>query len=496
MELVTGPRILLLDEPTSGLDSFSANVLMQALQRTARRGCACVLTIHQPPVQIFDMFDRVLLLAPGGHSCFYGPPREALAFVSAQGVPPPSPWVNPAEFLLRVVAGEDASAAADAAALPEAFARSPLGRELARAVDACFGEAPAPPQQQQQQPPASAAYSDGDAAEPFLGAAGAAYSDAPRRASVHSEAGEEGEGDGDATAVAMRRLDGDARVVFVRARPRLGDRFLTLLGRGVRNLWRDPRLLLLQLTVTAAIALLMGVIFFDVNKQLSGIQNRVGLLFFLIIYFSFVSLSSIGVLVADRTLFLRERAAHYYDTPAYFAVKLLCDVLPLRVLPALALGAVVYWMVGLDPPAYKFLRFLLVLVLVNATATAVCFAVAAASRSVGEANLAASLFFIFSMLFGGLLLSNNQNSNRMVALRWASFFHYAYESLMANEFEDTQYLFNPRGIQPQNVNGDVVVQFYGLNPALVVADIYALLGFFLAFAALAFFFLARTRYQK
>ena len=43
-------------------------------------------------------------------------------------------------------------------------------------------------------------------------------------------------------------------------------------------------------------------------------------------------MSSIGAIVADKEVFLRERAAALYNTEPYFASKILCDLLPLRML--------------------------------------------------------------------------------------------------------------------------------------------------------------------
>ena len=65
-ELVTSPSILCLDEPTSGLDSHSAQIVVECLAglaHTDRRTVIC--TIHQPRSNIFQMFDKVLLLSHG-----------------------------------------------------------------------------------------------------------------------------------------------------------------------------------------------------------------------------------------------------------------------------------------------------------------------------------------------------------------------------------------------------------------------------------------------
>ncbi|PWY61417.1 P-loop containing nucleoside triphosphate hydrolase protein [Aspergillus eucalypticola CBS 122712] len=73
VELAARPSSLLfLDEPTSGLDSQASFELVLFLRRIAAEGIPVVCTIHQPSGVLFDMFDQVLLLAPGGRTVYFG----------------------------------------------------------------------------------------------------------------------------------------------------------------------------------------------------------------------------------------------------------------------------------------------------------------------------------------------------------------------------------------------------------------------------------------
>lgn len=62
-ELVVNPAVLLLDEPLSGLDSQSAFQVATILRELANEGRIVVATIHQPPQEVFELFDTLLLLA-------------------------------------------------------------------------------------------------------------------------------------------------------------------------------------------------------------------------------------------------------------------------------------------------------------------------------------------------------------------------------------------------------------------------------------------------
>jgi ABC-type multidrug transport system ATPase subunit/pSer/pThr/pTyr-binding forkhead associated (FHA) protein len=78
LELLTKPSLLYLDEPTSGLDPGLDKSVMQSLRTLADDGRTVVVVTHS--VANLDVCDLVLMLAPGGHVAYFGPPRGALAY--------------------------------------------------------------------------------------------------------------------------------------------------------------------------------------------------------------------------------------------------------------------------------------------------------------------------------------------------------------------------------------------------------------------------------
>lgn len=73
VELAAKPALLLfLDEPTSGLDSQSAWSICAFLRKLADNGQAVLSTIHQPSAILFQQFDRLLFLAKGGKTVYFG----------------------------------------------------------------------------------------------------------------------------------------------------------------------------------------------------------------------------------------------------------------------------------------------------------------------------------------------------------------------------------------------------------------------------------------
>jgi ABC-type multidrug transport system ATPase subunit/pSer/pThr/pTyr-binding forkhead associated (FHA) protein/CHASE3 domain sensor protein len=66
MELITDPPILVLDEPTSGLSSMDALSVVELLRSLADVGKTIIVTIHQPSVDVFRLFDAVAVIARDG----------------------------------------------------------------------------------------------------------------------------------------------------------------------------------------------------------------------------------------------------------------------------------------------------------------------------------------------------------------------------------------------------------------------------------------------
>ncbi|KAG9905861.1 putative ABC transporter, partial [Aureobasidium melanogenum] len=114
VELAAKPSSLLfLDEPTSGLDSQAAYSIVHFLQRIAREGIPIICTIHQPSGVLFEMFDHVLLLAPGGRTIYFGETGKnsgkVVEYFDRYGAHM-NESENPAEFIISTVSGADNSA--------------------------------------------------------------------------------------------------------------------------------------------------------------------------------------------------------------------------------------------------------------------------------------------------------------------------------------------------------------------------------------------------
>ena len=108
VEMAAKPALLLfLDEPTSGLDSQTAWSICRLLRKLANNGQAILCTIHQPSAVLFQEFDRLLFLASGGRTVYFGDighnSQTLTSYFERNGSRKCGIEENPAEWMLDVI---------------------------------------------------------------------------------------------------------------------------------------------------------------------------------------------------------------------------------------------------------------------------------------------------------------------------------------------------------------------------------------------------------
>uniref|UniRef100_A0A3Q3DLZ7 ATP-binding cassette, sub-family G (WHITE), member 2a n=1 Tax=Hippocampus comes TaxID=109280 RepID=A0A3Q3DLZ7_HIPCM len=229
--------------------------------------------------------------------------------------------------------------------------------------------------------------------------------------------------------------------------------FRWVLKRTFRNLLLNPQTSIAQVAVTLFLALVVGAIFFNVQEDQSGIQNRFGALFFITVNQCFSSLSSAELFIAERKLFIHEYISGYYRVSVYFLSKILSDILTLRTIPAIVFSCVAYFMIGLKPTAEAFFLFMFTVTLVAYTATAMALAISADQTVVAIANIFMTIACVFMMIFAGLLVNLPSIVSWLAWLKYLSIPRYGLGALQVNEFYGLDFC---RGL-----NSSIVVLCFG-----------------------------------
>ncbi|EEP77441.1 conserved hypothetical protein [Uncinocarpus reesii 1704] len=273
-------------------------------------------------------------------------------------------------------------------------------------------------------------------------------------------------------------MTGHARVGLIR-------QFIILSQRTWKNLYRNPMLMLTHYATAILLAVLSGYLFYGLTDDIKGFQNRLGLFFFLLALFGFSTLTSLTVFSSERLLFMRERANGYYSPLTYFCAKVIFDIIPLRLIPPIIMGVIVYPMVGLIADWPEFLKFMLVLVLFNLAAAGICLFIGIVFRDGGVANLIGSLVMLFSLLFAGLLLNHDAIPKSALWLQSLSIFHYGFEALIVNEVTYLTLIDHKYGLDIE-VPGASILSAFGFDTLAYVRDVIGLAVFSGAFLVLAY----------
>ncbi|KAF2755069.1 hypothetical protein EJ05DRAFT_455797 [Pseudovirgaria hyperparasitica] len=285
-------------------------------------------------------------------------------------------------------------------------------------------------------------------------------------------------GDGQVNGASTGKIRGYRKVGIPR-------QFVILSVRTWRNLYRNPMLMLTHYAIAIVLGVAIGYLFFGLTDDIKGFQNRLGLFFFILALFGFSTLTSLTVFAPERLIFVRERAKGYYHPLSYFLAKTVFDIVPLRIIPPIILGIIIYPMTGLLPHWGNFLKFMLFLVLFNLAAAGICLFIGICCRNSGVANLIALLTMLISLLFSGFLLNHETIPLTATWLQTLSIFHYAYEGLLVNEVRTLSLVDHKYGLDIE-VPGASLLSSFGFQVLDLWKDAIGLGVFAAAFMVLSY----------
>lgn len=392
MELIISPHVLFLDEPTTGLDASTASSVMQLLHDLSRKGNTIIFSIHQPRYSIFKLFDHMCLLA-NGRTVYHGPAQEALGYFRGIGYECEA-HNNPPDFFLDVINSINISNCEEnedtndlengnlnCVDLAQKYKESSYGQSMDNEVEGILKKMKANPDTSARDNSASMKHF----ATGYL------------------------------------------------------TQFLIVGQRSVRSLIRNPQTSIIQLCVMIFFGVIVGALYFQLDKGESGIQNRAGAFFFIIMNMVFANMDSIELLIKERAIFIHESASGYYRVSVYLLSKIFAEFLPYRTFSSFIFATIVYWMVGFTSDVGKYFTFVLTVVLVSITACSVSFVLSATFGIFAIANLMTAVCYVVMMVFGGLLLNQQSFGDWIGWLKYFSIFKYGMESMSINELNGMQF---------------------------------------------------------
>ncbi|SCZ91970.1 BZ3500_MvSof-1268-A1-R1_Chr5-3g08254 [Microbotryum saponariae] len=386
VELAAKPALLIfLDEPSSGLDSQSSWSIMQLLRKLADHGQAILATIHQPSSELFQVFDRLLLLKKGGQTVYFGDLGEnsetLIKYFGDRSDMKCQESDNPAEYILEVIgAGAGAKTKQDWHALwRESDERCLLScfrnKTVQREIDEYHRE-----------------YANKESAA-------SADPDSGRGYAAHT-----------------------------------GTQLKIVCQRVFANYYRDSTYLIAKIMLNIVAGLFIGFSFYKTPMSLSGLQNNLFAVFMAVVLAAPLSQQLQPKFIGLRTLYLaRERPSRMYNWPVMVFANVVAEI-PWNIFAGTLFFLCWYFTCGFDSsPDRAGYAYLLYAVLFELYFASFAQFVAAMSANSMIASVLFSCLFSFVIIFNGVVQPVAQ-----LPKFWSSWmyhltpFTYLIEGLVAN----------------------------------------------------------------
>ncbi|KIX04357.1 uncharacterized protein Z518_05225 [Rhinocladiella mackenziei CBS 650.93] len=383
VELAAKPQLLLfLDEPTSGLDSQTSWSILNLLEKLTNAGQAILCTIHQPSAILFQRFDRLLFLAEGGKTVYFGPVGKdsniLIDYFQRNGAPQCPPGANPAEYMLEAI-----------------------------------GAAPG-------------SHSDIDWFQ--------VWRNSPEYHQVHRELEE----------MKMERSQIESPVTTSKAdyyefaAPFIVQFYETQM-RILQQYWRTPVYIYSKLLLCCLTGLFIGFSLFKAPNTQQGLNNQLFGIFMLLVLFSQLVQQIMPLFVTQRSLYeARERPSKTYSWKAFMLSNILVEF-PWATLSAVVLFFCWYYPIGLYQNATYTdavssrgaLEFLFVWEFILFSSTFAHMIIAGIATAEAAGNLA-NVLFSLCLLFNGVLVGPNAMPGFWIFMYRVSPFTYLVEGLLGN----------------------------------------------------------------
>lgn len=469
-------------EPTSGLDHVAALSLADVLADIAAAGRTVVATVHQPSSRLFRRFTTCCVLAEG-RLVYFGPASTIAAYMESPPISRPCPaHYNIADHTLEVVQAIDPTELGAAwEAAPKTLGGTYDAASHARAMGKDAEEAPplaitagesdedaaaeaassVPPAagsngtKTVEPGPADTAASKDPASEAAVVVAVDATDDMgsgvpekpPARASTASTVSS----DDDDVVVGVSAAVRKAEAALAETKPASAappacmrnwgsdprwptswcQQFFALTARSLRTS-KGSTLTWLMLAQHMCITLVASIIWWQLRQGAGAIQDRLGILFFFVVYTGFTSLfGALTTFPAERSVLRRERQSGAYRLSAYYFAKCAADIPVSCVFPTLV-ACIVYWTVGLRADAGAFFGYIGTILLVSQVAQSLGVLVSAAVLDFQRSITVSSVLMLGFMLTSGFY--STEIPDVLTWIKFIGFPTYGYSLMVFNEF--------------------------------------------------------------
>ncbi|KAL2015963.1 hypothetical protein VTK56DRAFT_4498 [Thermocarpiscus australiensis] len=387
VELAAKPPLLLfVDEPTSGLDSQTSWAILDLLEKLTKSGQAILCTIHQPSAMLFQRFDRLLFLAKGGKTVYFGDigknSKTMTSYFERNGGFPCPPDANPAEWMLEVIGAA----------------------------------------------PGSTSNIDWHKT----------WRESPEYAAVQEELRRL-----KADVKESNPVSDDPGSYREFAAP-FWQQLLLVTHRVFQQYWRTPSYIYSKASLCTLVALFIGFVFYKAPNTIQGLQNQMFAIFNILTVFGQLVQQTMPHFVIQRSLYeVRERPSKVYSWKVFMLSQIIVE-LPWNTLMAALMYFCWYYPVGLQANAAVAgqttergaLMFLLLVAFLLFTSTFTDFIIAGFETAEAGGNIA-NLLFSLCLIFCGVLASPDTMPRFWIFMYRVSPFTYLVSAMLSTAVANT-----------------------------------------------------------
>ncbi|KAH3674878.1 hypothetical protein WICPIJ_009448 [Wickerhamomyces pijperi] len=210
-----------------------------------------------------------------------------------------------------------------------------------------------------------------------------------------------------------------------------------LIIRGFQRIWGDRIYTIIEFIASTIQALVLGSLYWNTPDSTSGAFSRGGILFFALLHFSLIGLSEIAGQFSERPIVLKQKS-YFLFHPGAETIASLLSKLPFKIITILCFYIPFYFLTNLRREAGKFFLNLFLLIVTSQCITALFEMVASLCTSYTIANSIAGVFVIIIVTYNGYLIQLNSMHHWFKWLNYVNPVRWAYESMLAVEFHGRQ----------------------------------------------------------
>jgi len=247
---------------------------------------------------------------------------------------------------------------------------------------------------------------------------------------------------------------------------------IMLMGRNIIVTLRNKPLLLAKMITNFMVSIVVGILWQNVSQDVSGIQDRSGLLFLVMAQAIMWSVTAVMLTFADeRKILIRERANNLYSVGSYFISKICME------LPALFIGNTItaimiyFWCRLNETYNSKYFIFVGLINYVGLTGASYGFLIGVVGQDQEKIATMNPLLTVPLLVLSGFFTNYQNFAPYLLPFYYLSPFKYGYETFFINEYT---------GIQPLycvNSGNPICNQLAEQNfPTSFSQDLYILIG--------------------